>query len=56
MKIDMRKKLALIGILSLTAVTIVFAIIRVGVMPNKDSSVDITWLCLWAHVETGVGA
>ena len=23
--------------------------------PNKHSSADITWLCLWAHVETGVG-
>ena len=43
------------GILCLTVITIVFAIVRIAVMPNRSSTADITWLCLWAHVETGVG-
>ena len=43
------------GILCLTGVTILFAVIRIAVMPNKTSTADITWLCLWAHIETGVG-
>ena len=51
----MNQKLALMGIFSLTVITILFAIIRIGVMPNKQASADTTWLCLWAHVETGVG-
>lgn len=54
-RISLKKKLALMGIFSLTVITIVFAVVRIAVMPNKDSSADITWLCLWAHVETGVG-
>ena len=43
------------GIFSLTVITILFAIVRIALIPNKDSAADVTWLCLWAHVETGVG-
>ena len=36
-------------------VTILFAIIRITVMPNNTTTADVIWICLWAHVETGVG-
>lgn len=54
-QISSKKKLTLLGILGLTVTTILFAIVRIAVMPNKSSTTDITWLCLWAHVETGAG-
>ncbi|MCJ1241299.1 hypothetical protein MMC14_009303 [Varicellaria rhodocarpa] len=53
-QISLRKKLALMGIFSLTIVTILFAIIRIAVEPNETASTDMVWLCLWAWVETGV--
>ena len=54
-QISLKNKLALLGIFSLTVIIVIFAIVRVAVEPNMNSSADITWLCLWAHVETGVG-
>nr|ANM86707.1 hypothetical protein [Cladonia uncialis subsp. uncialis] len=53
-QISFKKKLALLGILCLTVITILFAFIRITVMPNKTTTADITWLCFWAHVEAGV--
>ncbi|CAG8960055.1 hypothetical protein HYFRA_00010533 [Hymenoscyphus fraxineus] len=50
-RIQPRKKLMLVGILSLAMLTMICAILRIGVMPNKQASADISWLCLWAHVE-----
>ncbi|CAD6580171.1 MAG: hypothetical protein ASARMPRED_009375 [Alectoria sarmentosa] len=52
-QISFKKKLALLGIFCLTVITILFAVIRIAVMPNKTSTADITWLCFWAHIETG---
>ena len=43
------------GILCLTMITILFAIIRITVIPKKTTAADVIWICLWAHVETGVG-
>ncbi|KAK0507608.1 hypothetical protein JMJ35_010131 [Cladonia borealis] len=53
-EISFNKKLALLGILCLTVITILFAVIRIGVMPNKTARTDVTWICLWAHVEAGI--
>jgi hypothetical protein len=54
-QLQFKKKLLLIGILSLAMITILFSIIRIAVMPNREATADTTWLCLWGHVETGVG-
>ncbi|MCJ1282375.1 hypothetical protein MMC26_001698 [Xylographa opegraphella] len=53
-KINLRKKLALVGICSLTVFVIVVAIIRV-VISTKDDTLDLTWLILWGGVESSVG-
>ena len=54
-KIEPKKKLMLMGLLSLAMLTMVCAIVRIAVMPNKQASADISWLCLWAHVEITFG-
>ena len=50
-RISIRKKLALIGIFSLTVIVMVFAIVRVGVVSTKDRIADISWLYFWSNVE-----
>ncbi|MCJ1431731.1 hypothetical protein MMC27_001086 [Xylographa pallens] len=53
-QINLRKKLALVGICSLTVFVIFVAIIRV-VVSTKDDALDLTWLILWGGVESSVG-
>lgn len=49
-KIDMMKKLGLIGIFSLTGFIIAVAIIRIEVGSSPDG-VDVPWLIVWNAVE-----
>lgn len=49
------KKLALIGIFSLTIIVIIVSIIRVTVVTSKTASADVTWLYLWGSIEMAVG-
>lgn len=43
------------GLLSLTVLIMVFAIIRVAVVASPTRNEDITWLWLWSFIETAVG-
>jgi hypothetical protein len=54
-RISLRKKLALIGIFSLTVIVIVFAIVRVAVVTSYTKQSDITWLYVWSNIEMSVG-
>ena len=49
------KKLALIGIFSLTIIVVIVSIIRVTVVTSKTVSADVTWLYLWGSIEVAVG-
>ena len=49
------KKLALIGIFSLTIIVIVVSIIRVTVVTSKTAQADVTWLFVWGSIEMAVG-
>ncbi|KAL1987428.1 hypothetical protein VTN96DRAFT_3810 [Rasamsonia emersonii] len=42
------------GLLSLTVLIMVFAIIRVAVVASPTRNEDITWLWLWSFIETAV--
>jgi predicted ABC-type sugar transport system permease subunit len=53
-QIDWRKKLALVGICSLTSFIIAVAIARV-VVATADTNFDLTFLILWGGVELTVG-
>lgn len=52
--IEVRKKLALTGIFSLTIVIISVSITRV-VLTTSGSRLDLTWLLLWSGLEMSVG-
>jgi hypothetical protein len=54
-RISLRKKLALIGIFSLTVIVIVFAIVRVAVVTSYTKQSDVTWLYVWSNIEMSVG-
>ena len=55
-KINLRQKIALTGIFSLTVVTMMFAIIRVAVVTRQTRTTpDSTWLYLWSTIEPPVG-
>lgn len=54
-KIPWRRKAALMGLLSLTALIMVFAIIRVAIVARPDRNEDITWLWLWSFIDDAVG-
>ena len=53
-QIEMRKKIALIGICSLTAFIITVAIIRVTVA-TAGQTMDLIWLLFWGGIEVTVG-
>ncbi|KAF2090211.1 hypothetical protein K490DRAFT_71845 [Saccharata proteae CBS 121410] len=50
-RISMRRKLALAGIFSLTAITIAFSIIRVAVISSLTEQPDMSWLYMWSNIE-----
>lgn len=55
-KINIRQKLALSGIFSLTVINMIFAIIRVAVVTRQTRTTpDSTWLYLWSAIEPAVG-
>ena len=55
-KMPLEKKLALLGIFSLTIFVMLVSIVRVAVTRTSATiQADQTWLFLWAHVEMGVG-
>ena len=53
-QIEIRKKIALIGICSLTVFIIAVAIIRVAVA-TAGQNLDLTWLLFWGGIEVTVG-
>jgi hypothetical protein len=53
-QISMRKKLALLGIFSLTLITIVFSIIRVAVVTTSHIQPNIPWVFLWGNIEVSI--
>lgn len=57
-RISWRKKLALIGLFSLTVIVVVFSIVRVAVVTTHktqaDITWDITWLYMWSSIEMAV--
>jgi hypothetical protein len=54
-RISWAKKLALVGIFSLTVIVIILAIVRVAVVTSHHTQVDISWLYLWSNIEMAVG-
>lgn len=49
-----KKKLALIGVFSLTIIVMIFAIVRVALVTSNTTQLDITWLCMWSNIEMAV--
>lgn len=54
-RIQLRKKLALIAIFSVTIVVMVVSIIRVTVVHSVNENVDISWLYFWSNIEMATG-
>ena len=52
--ISWKKKLALIGLFSLTIIVIIFSIVRVAVVTSRKSQADVTWLYMWSNIEMAV--
>jgi len=50
-KIDISQKLALLGLFSLTIITIIFSIIRVAVVTVPNAQANIIWLAFWGNIE-----
>ena len=53
-RISWRKKLALIGLFSLTVIVIIFSIVRVAVVTSHKTQADVTWLYMWSNIEMAV--
>lgn len=53
-RISLRQKLSLIGLLSLSIVMIAFAIIRVAAADTINGDIDSIWVVFWFQVETSV--
>ncbi len=49
--ISWKKKLALIGLFSLTIIVIIFSIVRVAVVTSRKSQADVTWLYMLSNIE-----
>ena len=54
-QIDIRQKLLLGLLLSLTVLVIITAIVRVTVGLLKSDQLDLTWMYAWAIIEQTVG-
>lgn len=57
-RLPLRRKLAIISILSLSLFTIVFAITRTVMVSSSrqnGSNFDVSWLYLWTAIEPVVG-
>ena len=53
-QISLRQKLALAGLFSITAVVMVFAIIRGAFVDPFSPQSDATWLFMWSNIELAV--
>ncbi len=54
-RVSWDKKLALMGIFSLTVFVIIVSIIRIAVVTSKTVQGDVTWLYMWGLIEMAVG-
>lgn len=54
-RVSWGKKLALIGMFSLTVIVIIVSIIRIAVVTSKTVQADVTWLYMWGLIEMAVG-
>ena len=54
-KIAWRKRLALMGIFTLTLIVIIFSNVRVSVVTTAKSQADITWLFMWCRIKMAAG-
>ena len=52
---SLKRKLALMGIFSLTIFIIIVSIIRVAVVYTPEENADVSWLYLWSNIELHVG-
>ena len=53
-RVRLRKKLALMGLFSLTIVVMGIAIARVSVIPTSHEQADVSWLYFWHYLEMSV--
>ena len=51
LRIQLRKKVALIAIFSVTIVVMAVSIIRVAVVNSINENLDISWLYFWSNIE-----
>lgn len=49
------KKLALMGLFSLTIIVMATAVTRVAVIPTEHTQADVSWLYLWYNIELFTG-
>ena len=54
-RINWRKKLALAGLLSLSAIVMAFSIVRVSVVSSYNNVPDTAWLFFWSVLEMSLG-
>jgi hypothetical protein len=53
-KIPLQQKLGLLGVFSLTIITVIFTLVRLLVVPNDEIASDITWTVMWTNIEMSV--
>ncbi|KAL8644237.1 MAG: hypothetical protein Q9226_007866, partial [Calogaya cf. arnoldii] len=53
-RIPLGKKIALMGLFSLTVIVIAVSIVRVAVVTSRDTQADVTWLYIWSLIEMAV--
>ena len=53
-KISLRRKLALMGLFSLTVIVMIFSVVRVYFVTSKTQNLDMTWLFFWSNTEMAV--
>jgi hypothetical protein len=54
LQLPMRKKLVLVGVFSLTVITMITALIRLLVVPKGAIGTDLTWSFTWRNVEMSI--
>ena len=54
-RMPLKRKLALMGIFSLTILIIIISIVRVTVVYVPGETADVSWLYLWSNIELHVG-
>lgn len=54
LQLPMRKKLVLVGVFSLTVITMITALVRLLVVPKGAIGADLTWSFTWSNVEMSI--